>query len=570
MEQNVDPIDYYDSHGSASAAIYDRVNADALHAWMERFLPKGPAVVLDVGAGSGRDAEWFAKKGHTVVAVEPSRTMREHGIAHHPDEKIRWVNDSLPGLEQTYQLQYAFDLILVNAVWMFVSPRERIRAFRKLVDLLKPGGLLIMTVQLGEVDPKNGKISVPDDELVYLATQHGLQIELDGHASDSLGRGYRWQQVVFRVPDDGTGAMPFLRRLVLDDRKSATYKLGLLRTIVRIAESAPGFARVVDDGKSVQLPFGLFGLFWLRLYLPLTQGDFPQSAANRAGGNALSFAGAAYNSLPPNATTDLYIGNTLTGDRATLLVRAIKDACDCIEKMPAHFITFDDGRQVFTIERKRTLAKSDSVYIDESFLQSFGTVKMSRHIWMSIARFGFWIEPSLILEWQRLMNGYAFSQGRQLDPIKLNLAMEWADLQRDQLRAKKYAQQMQAKGHKLYCIWSGKELTDTYDIDHILPWAAWPCGDLWNLVPADRALNQAHKRAKLISAALLDGAKDRLFSYWTNAYLRDENGNIPRIFYEEAHASLTIQSHTLPAIHQGIRMRRVQLRIDQQIPEFNG
>ncbi|MFM2309703.1 MAG: hypothetical protein RLY87_1825 [Chloroflexota bacterium] len=569
MSDAVNPIEYYDQHGRTSAAIYDRVNAASLHAWMTRFLPKEPGVILDIGAGSGRDAHWLADQGHTVIAVEPSRTMREHAFTHHAHERIQWVNDALPSLEQTYQLQYAYDVVLVNAVWMFIPPRERIRAFRKLVDLLKPGGVLVMTAQLGEVDPKNGKLTVPDDELVHLATQHGLQIEVDISAQDSLGRDYRWQQVVFRVPDDGTGAMPFLRRLVLDDRKSATYKLGLLRTIVRIAESAPGFAKITNDGQTAELPFGLFGLFWLRLYLPLTQGNFPQSAANRSAGTALSFAGDAYNALPTNVTTDLYIGNTLTGDRAALLARAIKDACDCIEKMPAHFITFDDGRQVFTIERQRTVVKSESVHIDESFLQSFGTVKMSRHIWMSIARFGFWIEPSLILEWQRLMNGYAFSQGRQLDPIKMNLAMEWADLQRDQLRAKKYAQQMQAKGHKLYCIWSGKELTQTYDIDHILPWAAWPCGDLWNLVPADRALNQAEKRAKLVSAALLDRAKERMFDYWTNAYLNDENANVPRIFYEEAQASLTIRDLTLSSIHNGIRMRRVQLRIDQQIPEFN-
>lgn len=570
MNDSINPIEYYDQNGREAAALYDRVNAETLHAWMSRFLPQEPAVILDIGAGSGRDAQWLAKKGHTVIAVEPSRTMREHAFAHHAHDKIQWINDSLPSLEHTYQLQYAYDIVLVNAVWMFVPPRERIRAFRKLVDLLKPGGLLIMTAQLGEVDPKNGKTAVPDDELVYLATQHGLQIEVDAQASDSLGRNYRWQQVVFRVPDDGTGAMPFLRRLVLDDRKSATYKLGLLRTIVRIAESAPGFAKITDDGQTAELPFGLFGLFWLRLYLPLTQGDFPQSAANRSGGNALSFAGSAYNSLPPDATKDLNIGNTLTGNRANLLARAIRGACDCIEKMPAHFITFDDGRQVFSIKRQRSIAKSDSIHIDESFLWSFGTVTMSRHIWMSIARFGFWIEPSLILEWQRLMNGYAFTQGRQLDPIKLHLAMEWADLQRDQLRAKKYAQLMQAKGQTLFCIWTGKELSNTYDIDHILPWAAWPCGDLWNLVPADRALNQSQKRAKLISAALLDGAKDRLFDYWTKAYLLDENRNVPRIFYEEAHASLTIREATLTSVHNGIRMRRVQLRIDQQIPEFNG
>ena len=44
-------------------------------------------------------------------------------------------------------------------------------------------------------------------------------------------------------PDDGTGALPLLRHIVFNDQKSSTYKLALLRTLVRIADSAGGFAR---------------------------------------------------------------------------------------------------------------------------------------------------------------------------------------------------------------------------------------------------------------------------------------------------------------------------------------
>lgn len=38
----------------------------------------------------------------------------------------------------------AFDLILLSAVWMHVPPSSRDRAFRKLITLLKLGGLLAM------------------------------------------------------------------------------------------------------------------------------------------------------------------------------------------------------------------------------------------------------------------------------------------------------------------------------------------------------------------------------------------------------------------------------------------
>lgn len=33
----------------------------------------------------------------------------------------------------------------------------------------------------------------------------------------------------------------------------------------------------------------------------------------------------------------------------------------------------------------------------------------------------------------------------------------------------------------------------TLDIDHALPWAAWPCSDRWNLLPAHRRVNQHQK-----------------------------------------------------------------------------
>jgi hypothetical protein len=49
----------------------------------------------------------------------------------------------------------------------------------------------------------------------------------------------------------------------------------------------------------------------------------------------------------------------------------------------------------------------------------------------------------------------------------------------------------------------------TLDIDHLFPWAAWPCSDLWNLPPVHRIVNQKFKRDRLPSAATLSRAEDR-------------------------------------------------------------
>ena len=41
------------------------------------------------------------------------------------------------------------------------------------------------------------------------------------------------------MPDDGTCSLPLLRHVNVNDNKSSTDKLELLRTLVRLAETAP-------------------------------------------------------------------------------------------------------------------------------------------------------------------------------------------------------------------------------------------------------------------------------------------------------------------------------------------
>jgi hypothetical protein len=93
-----------------------------------------------------------------------------------------------------------------------------------------------------------------------------------------------------RLPDDGTGALPLLRRIILSDQKSSTYKLALLRALCRAAQGSGGM--VCEDGDDyVRLPLGLLALNWIRLYMPLTAANLPQAPANRNGVEGLAFAG---------------------------------------------------------------------------------------------------------------------------------------------------------------------------------------------------------------------------------------------------------------------------------------
>ena len=97
--------------------------------------------------------------------------MRELARARHDDPKINWRDDRLPALKDTFSTGLSFDVILVSAVWMHLAPTGRPRAFRKLITLLKPGGLLAITLREGPDDENRGFHPVTVDELRRLATR---------------------------------------------------------------------------------------------------------------------------------------------------------------------------------------------------------------------------------------------------------------------------------------------------------------------------------------------------------------------------------------------------------------
>ena len=123
-------------------------------------------------------------------------------------------------------------------------------------------------------------------------------------------------------------------------------------------------------------------------------------------------------------------------------------------------------------------------------------------------------------------------------------------------------------GAAVQCCWSGKLLGETQlDIDHCLPWAAWPCGDLWNLLPSDRRVNQHQKRDRLPSAEKLASAHPRIAAWWQAAWLSHEP--LKTRFNREVVAALPVRDAlNLAEVFDGLAWRRLRLRHDQQVPEW--
>lgn len=116
------------------------------------LLPAPGATILDVGAGSGRDAAWLEAHGYDVVAVEPPEAMRTRVGALHKSPRIHWLSDSLPELVRVRRLGLTFDHILLSAVWMHIPQASRAPVLRKLATMLSPSGRIAISLRLGEAD----------------------------------------------------------------------------------------------------------------------------------------------------------------------------------------------------------------------------------------------------------------------------------------------------------------------------------------------------------------------------------------------------------------------------------
>ncbi|UYV37622.1 methyltransferase domain-containing protein [Rhodobacteraceae bacterium D3-12] len=167
-----DAISFYAEHADMLADRYDAVPVEAHFAPVRALLPDGPAHVLDIGAGTGRDARWLADLGHTVTATEPVAGFFEK--ARTTDSRVTWLQDGLPDLPALSKGAARFDLITLSGVWHHVAPADLTRAAASISRLLAPSGLLLMSLRSGPSHPGLPVYPVDATDTAKLFTPHAL------------------------------------------------------------------------------------------------------------------------------------------------------------------------------------------------------------------------------------------------------------------------------------------------------------------------------------------------------------------------------------------------------------
>jgi SAM-dependent methyltransferase len=197
----------YAESADALAEQYEGIAFADVHRGILHLLPAAPGRVLDIGAGTGRDAAALAALGHSVVAVEPTAELRAHGQRLHPSPRIARIDDALPDLDQVHERGELFDLIMLTAVWMHLDAAQRARALPRIAGLLRPGGLMALSLRHGPVPVGCRMFDVTADETCALARDAGLETVHRSERADMLGRAdVTWSMLAFRRASEKSAA----------------------------------------------------------------------------------------------------------------------------------------------------------------------------------------------------------------------------------------------------------------------------------------------------------------------------------------------------------------------------
>ncbi|WP_026959310.1 methyltransferase domain-containing protein [Aliagarivorans taiwanensis] len=561
-------VKFYDQHAESLARQYQSVDADVVHLSWLHYWPQQGGRVLDVGAGSGRDSLWMAERGCDVFAVEPATALRESGKQLTGD-KVIWLDDQLPTIGKVFALGIRFDLILVSAVWMHVPESDRARAFRKLSSLLAPNGRIVLTLRHGDFSDGRTSYGVSAEDVQQLAKNHVLleRLVTPLHKDELARQDVLWQTLVFELPDDGKGELTHIRRIIVNDSKSATYKLALLRTLLRIADAHPGAVSDRSDGKVV-IPAGLVALYWMRQFkrlldIKVSGGQGLQQSSNTSKG--LGFVKADGWAKLTHLTAEHYsIGAYFFGDEAKALQRALSHALSTIKAGPVTYIYHQHkDNRLFDIapptQRRKNL---ESVVLDHQFLSSYGDFVLGENLWECLRIYGSWVEPLVVNQWIMEMQRFELNRDRNIMLQDYHDRLVWIDQEHNTREVRQRVEQLRSEQQAIKSVWSGSVLKNEYHVDHCMPFAYWPNNDRWNLLPTSKTENQ-NKRDRLPSIQRFLSAKGLILEWWQQAW-PDES--LQQCFFNQAALSLPNvpeQCRDFEEVFEamGLQMRGVKARL---------
>jgi hypothetical protein len=271
----------------------------------------------------------------------------------------------------------------------------------------------------------------------------------------------------------------------------------LFRALAEIATQTPNSVNWLSNGK-VALPVSYIAEKWLQYYWPLIESKVFMPQINAEAPNSdkcIKFR----RSLTALTTFYVKVGGysafriernkgVLSSDKQKLLKQVMSDIASAIVNGPVQYAggALITG-QVFTYDSasKRILIPND--------------------LWIELSHLGYWVSQAVILQWAEKTTNL----GKGIDVAEVVGLL----LDKEDIRSTTEARRVFSKVSTLECVWTGVNLKDKFEVDHVIPFDLWHNNDAWNLLPSSKIAN-GKKSNKLPSTELLKKRKDCIIAYW--------------------------------------------------------
>ena len=516
MDQST--LQYYEENAELLANRYNSADLSALHNILQRWLPPQGGV-LEIGCGSGRDALFMKSLGCHVTALDGSPSMAkitQKAFCDSGVEDVRVFSAPFPLPSDHFLLKEAFDAVVSIAMLMHLPDHELFGFANQVACLLKEKGIFICSFCSGKrissekrlyIDREPGKIRLLFERL-------GFQFLHQAETSDGLGRDMYWHTLIFAY-QGGMNLRPVykIESIVNRDRKTATYKLALLRALCDIAQTSSHHAKWFPGGM-VGIPLGLVVERWLYYYWPLVDTEilFPQMRGgekNRKIGFRVHLEYLAHAFRPLGGLSGFhnsFRSGTLKEKEKKLLLEVLNALAKAIIDGPVYYAggSLEGNEKFFSFKGKRSVKTMD---VPLDLLYQLGIIYVAEDIWREFCLIGHWVGESIILRWAELVHDIS---GKSISvPEVLGRLLQRPETERDIKAIKEIYKEISP----LRCVWSNKTLTKKFDVDHVIPFSLWHNNDLWNLLPADPKVNN-HKRDKIVSPKIIQESEERIVFYW--------------------------------------------------------
>lgn len=306
-------------------------------------------------------------------------------------------------------------------------------------------------------------------------------------------------------------------RILERESKSTTYKFALLRGVIDIIQENSPYITLLD--RRVRIPLGLLVEKWLLYYYPIIESEtlVPQIYGAK---NKLAFTtefktvtqlynskgglSVFYNDLKHHGFAD---------DTRKACNALAKKICNTIVKMPMKYLGTSVYKSQYAIFLPDIPPPRIRSVTDITFLiDSYGTFTIPLEYYHAFREFGTFItgQDALLMKWAEFSVN---ASGKTLSVEKVfNEVLKNPITEREILQSKKLYASILKKHGQVKCVWTNK-LIQSYDIDHLIPFSVWRNNDLWNLLPAQAAVNNL-KRDKIPTPELVYKQRQSILNYW--------------------------------------------------------